>query len=382
MKVKVMAGLVLGVLSSAHAEMMFEGGHSGNGGGVHYCIYNQKLPKLEFYDLWEGKNPIDPKTIKPLIILDWDGKTTKEQYLENALKKVAAVKPRLAAALKRALVLYNKLYDPKFHNRKNLVKVEDAHLLFAAEGCSYQQLINWFDNDEALEWYGLEKEVILRDEDVYQALNPRDQAAADFHEAAYKIRRAFDLNEDDSGSVYVRKFVAQVFSTSPIQAKLYDLIGPFNTPKAFKRNDINKNNYSANFTLQYVFSKSCTQTELENAYLELENVNNFNLINPYNGYEPIKPGEKAIIRGASDRYNSYPNVLIYSSTGSACDKQKTEGFQLPYKLKFKAYVCGEVIEFDELTVNPQDAQISKCAGSGQSTSASTYFITEFLTAPI
>ena len=373
--------LVFCLVFSAQADMLLKGGHSGNGGGAHYCTYNQTLPRWEFYDLWEGKNPLDPRNTKPLDIAPYDGISSKQEYLDRAIKKVAAIKPRLAAALKRALVIYNK----GVQNRDNLVVEDDAHLFFVAKGCAYYQLVNWIDSKEALEWYGLEKEVILRDEAAYKQLNARDQAASDLHEAAYKVRRAFNLNTDESGSVYVRKFVAQVFSNTPVQNYLYDLIGPFNTPTVLQKNNLNDPKVSRkvgeNFSLQYVLKKHGSQIEFNNAILEIENLNDFTLDTSSSDIGLIKAQQKASVKAYNNTYIDYNHAGFWFQLKKPCFDKDSVGFTYPFKVKLKAFVCGETIEFEELLVEESFlAPYDSCYPKNGARNA--YFRLEFLSPPI
>jgi hypothetical protein len=86
--------------------------------------------------------------------------------------------------------------------------------------------VNWIEPEEMLKRFGVSQLLILRDEAIYGALSPEQRAASDFHEAAYRVRRAFGLS-DESGSNFVRMFTAQAFASGAIDADLFARIAAF-----------------------------------------------------------------------------------------------------------------------------------------------------------
>ena len=288
------------------------GGVGGNGGGVHYCphaVGTQK--KLEAYDLWEAKNPLPGSSRKSLVVLDWDGKTTRQAYREKAIRKLAAHSLFLAKHAERLLKFLDSDHL-KDSGKLELAMVDDGFHLFVDEGCQYYQLVNWIDSDEDKKMYQLDDEIILRREKTYQAMDSLSQAANDIHEVLFKIKRTYAIEGFGYGSSDVRRLVGELFSEEPLNPKLVGLLGGYTGdfehgyPLAeFLKPVIDVIGWrSLNLTLQ----DKVTQKEMEQSELKITNESSDELTFS-NALAPsitLKMGESAVI--AWRREGSSPRV--------------------------------------------------------------------------
>ena len=187
--------LILGLIASIST---FAGHETGNGGGVHYCP-NRDV-KVQFYDLYEGRNA-NPRKPIPVFQAAYD---TEEIMLKNAVEKLSKVHPIMAAMVKEQLDFINVKTNIE-RVAKKLRPIDDANFLWVDEDCSYEQLANWMDNDDVL--YVRESLMALLEK------QPLDLAAFKMHEAIYKSARQYlDIKTSDE----VRLLNAYLFSEADI----------------------------------------------------------------------------------------------------------------------------------------------------------------------
>jgi hypothetical protein len=222
MKTQAMRLITAGLLLQTLSMNVFAGDKGGNGGGVQYCP-EVTGAMYEVYDLKEIKDHIS--TSRRRVVRSYDGRSSKEEYFAAAVNKVRVHSPRLAEAIVRANEFYQ--LNVKDNGNFKLEIVKDADLYSINKGCDYKQLVNWIEPEQMDEAFGIPELHILRNDSIYDALDPLHQAASDFHESAYRVRRAFGL-DNKSGSNFVRLITGQVFSDGEIdkdlitQIALYD----------------------------------------------------------------------------------------------------------------------------------------------------------------
>jgi hypothetical protein len=88
------------------------------------------------------------------------------------------------------------------------------------------------ENEEA---FGIKKQIILRDNFIYDQLSPIDQARSDLHEIIYAIARHYELI-GNKGSSFVRLVVGQASTIGSIDSDLFAKISYFNRANDFKFN--------------------------------------------------------------------------------------------------------------------------------------------------
>ena len=329
--------LIAGFLISTSA---FAQSQAGNGGGAQYCpkpIGTQLA--YEAYDLWDGRHPVEDG-LKLDIPYD-DGVTTKQEYLDRAISKVSKNNKLLAEAIKNALVTFNANVKDKGDVVLNVVP--DTYTFYHDPGCQYYQLVNWVDGKK-IQSNGLNKEIILRDDAAYKKMDFQNQAANDFHEAVYKVRRMFNL-ADETGSLYVRRFVAQVFSNNEIDSKLEAKIGLFfdhliQSNFLVKNRDLNANaplvldlgKQGQSFSL--MVPASCTDAELSNAKVVVTNVGD-ELRSKTLGISLMNGAGKRWIKGKSISLKEYGGGYLSYLLEALNVKNGKNG-----KIRFDIDVCG------------------------------------------
>ncbi len=182
--------LLCGMLVST--AILAKGG--GNGGGAHVC----QDGSVDMYDLVEGDIRYD------LTIEETD--LSEQEIIQNAIEKIRKVSPWLAQKIAHEILYVEK--NMKLNEKLDLKIVDDANILLTEKGCSYVQLANW---DDATGF-------ILTDASIYESehFGALDRAAFKIHESAYKVARDFGAIDSDD----VRRFGAEVFSTSPIKTAI------------------------------------------------------------------------------------------------------------------------------------------------------------------
>jgi hypothetical protein len=243
--------------------------HGGNGGGAEYCpnpIGNQL--KMQAYDLAEYRGPWGVTAVDPSLKLNipyYDGISTKKQYLDRAVEKVAKLNKPYADAISRVLTMI----DKEATDKGELSLVPDANIIFNAKGCHYYQLVNWIDDENDMKNHGLKDNhvgYIFRDNDAYLSMDFMSQAANDFHEAVYKVQRAFHL-QDASGSTYIRRFTAQVFSNNDLDPSLLLKLEKFG--KIEKYENFHSDSSYQEFHLNFYLDTFCAEADMMDGTLTL-----------------------------------------------------------------------------------------------------------------
>lgn len=172
-------------------------GAGGHGGGVHYCLHADVV-KVEFYDLYEGREVHE-------LIINKSNNESVDDLLKVAISKVSLTRPILARKIREKVVYFNENKKPKKNKVLDLIK--DANKIFIDENCEYKQLANWHDQIGK----------IFIDFELYNLLESNvDKSAFIFHEAIYAVSRD-SFGESLMNSDNVRKFTAEVFSDMPMQ---------------------------------------------------------------------------------------------------------------------------------------------------------------------
>lgn len=200
-----MKNLIIG-LTLLTTMTAIAGERGGNGGGVHYCP--NKEVKVQFFDLYEGKFA-RPKNPVPV----YDQATgTEEQMINDAIKKLRTVDPLFSLTVKEQIDFLNSPENSMKVNR-NMKLIEDANYLWTDEGCTYEQLANWKDDENFL---------YIRSSLIKELeKSPLDMAAFKMHEAIYKAVRLINKEPNSDG---VRELNAYLFSSAKVPQKLYKLI--------------------------------------------------------------------------------------------------------------------------------------------------------------
>ncbi len=195
MKTKLLAGILFCLPFTAIAA----GERGGNGGGAILCFDEAGTLSAQLLDLWET-DAVHALTIPRLS-------EPKEDQLRRAMQKLAAQAPRLAA----------KMYTVLNHLRAspNRMPVEEGVQLTPPWDTHLENLrLNHRCSLRGAAAYDDETNTLTFDPVVVEAMPPTDQAALDFHEAAYKVFRQSDALVDSS--VEVRRLTRQVFSSAPL----------------------------------------------------------------------------------------------------------------------------------------------------------------------
>lgn len=212
--------LIMVFIFSINLDVM--AGQEGNGGGVQFCANPiQEQNQYETYDLREIKNHIIES--RKRIVEEYDGYSTKEEYFARAVAKVKSQDYKLAGAIERANILYN--YNVKDMGNYKLEIVSDLDIFSIDKNCEYRQVVNWLDPDDMFVMFGVKELHVLRDNNIYNNMDPLNQAALDFHESIYKVQRAFGL---PGGSNFVRMITGQAFcSDKNIDEDLLTKVGTY-----------------------------------------------------------------------------------------------------------------------------------------------------------
>ncbi len=178
-------------------------GHGGNGGGVHYC------PKksIEFYDLYEAREIYRFKQSKLTESLKEEDVQNLDSLIRQYLEKVFLVDPLLEKEIYKIV----KTIDTKFVfiHQKNLTRLHDSNIPFTDINCQYRQLANWHNLSDSIFI-----DITLFNELRNSPQNRANLAAFYVHEALYKLYRV--RNPNFKNSDVVRKFVAEIFSDTPL----------------------------------------------------------------------------------------------------------------------------------------------------------------------
>ena len=205
--------VLLSILISFHASAEI----FGKGAGVQKCVQpSHQASTYEFYDSWEGKNFHLPR----LNLAAWDGIESKDQILSRVLNKIGNYQP----GVKRDLLLaMEALNDPKViidASDTRLVREQSAGGLLKQEDCNYLPVLNILYPGEYTPKSMLMK---LIDLDLYQKLNPRDQAMLDLHAAAILVVHAYQNKTlEKYGTNTIRAFIEEAFSSSSMIAPLVE----------------------------------------------------------------------------------------------------------------------------------------------------------------
>jgi len=230
--------LVLIWFLSAFSLANSNGRDGGNGGGVQFCPEGNEKVGYSFYDGHEIKNHlIEERRRKEDIKKDdkIDGQTSKDSYFMAMVEKIRKESPALATQVTQGYLKYNTPGYVKDKGNLELAIVNDVQLFSIDSGCKYLQLVNWIDAAENEEAFGVKKQIILRDNFIYNQLSPLDQARSDFHEIVYAIARHYELI-GDKGSSFVRLVVGQASTNGNIDSDLFAKISYFNRAIDFKFN--------------------------------------------------------------------------------------------------------------------------------------------------
>ena len=198
--------LILGTL--LFSMNLFAGNEKGNGGGVHFCVVQEKL---ELYDIYEAQARYGYKIM--------DKKLSIESYTQLALNKITKNNPYIGRKVKEQLDYLNDGHMI-IRSKVKLTLVEDANILVTDEDCTYKQLANWDEKSGNL---------IVKKE-YYDSMNALNKAAFHIHETLYKVGRDLDLLERDkdsnSTSDDVRRMVGEIFSTNEVLNLIWSVEDP------------------------------------------------------------------------------------------------------------------------------------------------------------
>jgi hypothetical protein len=203
--IKLTIGMMLSAVYTAHPAIA-EGTRGGGGAWVCDKTLGSATNSTESYDLYEGKNRYHFK------IPAWDGKSTKEKIIADALALLSKKRPGLAEMVARVLAKVETVLPDS--DGVPIWGFEDIPGSSGGKGCGFKQIYYWIDGD-LIASNNLQQETIYRSSSLYNSKNPyfdpQSQATIDLHEAFYKIKRGYFGNDGD-GSEWVRKGVASMFS--------------------------------------------------------------------------------------------------------------------------------------------------------------------------
>ncbi len=181
------------------------GGDGSGGGGTHSCLtysldkQGHKIIKSgtsELYDLYEAR------VAHGYNLVNSTGKTANE-LLNDAMMKIYTANPVYAGAVLDKLKFYTS--RKKMLAKKSFNVLNDAHIVFVDQGCSYKQIAQWNDGYNA----------VVIDSDLYGIFrkSPLNMAALALHEAVYAVERASSGVKDSDKT---RKLVGQAFSDARV----------------------------------------------------------------------------------------------------------------------------------------------------------------------
>ena len=173
-----------------------------NGGGGKGIICEQKSETLEVLDLYEAKN------VNALTEAPRRGPLSEELLVGMRGMNEVWREPKSSTAEPTAeeVTRLQKLVDETFYSRLTFIPkgtrlplTEDATLPPLPAHCQQVQIAI---HDESTIWV---------DQEYWEKLDARNQAAIIFHELLYEIRRNYGAKDSDE----TRQFVGRIFSTTP-----------------------------------------------------------------------------------------------------------------------------------------------------------------------
>lgn len=193
--------LLLTVLLTTSFSVFAKGG--GNGGGVHVCGN-----KYELYDFFEGRDQRGHN----IKIWKADRRLSRDYYITQAYKHILRDIPEVASKVSTLVEKILATSEQELFGNISIPVINDATITVIGDGCLYQQAANW---DERFGKLFISKE-------IFNKLDPMNQAGLIFHEAIYKLSR--ETNVATETSDLVREVVARIFSDEKLTEKDAEVI--------------------------------------------------------------------------------------------------------------------------------------------------------------
>jgi len=216
MKTSIVSLVLMSPLFLASVVQAHEGS-VGNGGGAQLCFTDKSKTvekSIESYDLYQGRK------ILRYNIPVWNGVELKAEILDRMIQKLKITQPEFAADIEVVLKRFEGAGIVRWSDSIQLTQVPGSIAPQLDENCVYKQMVNWYDPGQYTPHSG---NIVLWDNTHYMSgpvhMDPLNQAALDFHEAAYKMARIYLREKADVAAVL--EFVAAVFSDS---SKLPELV--------------------------------------------------------------------------------------------------------------------------------------------------------------
>jgi hypothetical protein len=201
-KLILIGGVGVGLVATGSIPAQASGGGTiGNGGGAIVCTRPDGSLDVRLLDLVEAERGVDIESVpRPRLTIPRSDEP-KQVQLERALAKLAAAgAPELVERMRRVL---RDLRRIPIAGDYQLPPPVDTNLRFMRRerSCSLQGVARFHDDTGSLEI----------DTDLEAEMSPTDQAALDFHEAAYKVFRGGVAKARDS--VAARRLTAAMFAS-------------------------------------------------------------------------------------------------------------------------------------------------------------------------